>query len=608
MGIRGLIIVVIVLSSIQSFGQTKVIHNGDACYLHVVEKGNTLYGISKKYAVTIPELIKANPTAVTGLSIGQKLYVPIADINRREAKKSPELNGDLLVHKVCKGETLYSLSKKYSLDINDILEANPTVQGESLRKGSLIRIPTVDVKTEKSHVTPAVQDSLLHHEVIPGETLYSLSQYYQVDIDSVRTVNGGLPEGLKAGMTLRIPRFRDGYHSNAMSDNDARVDTNIQTLKLDPRLNMKIGLLLPFALAGTDSSGTVIPREKNDIMKLTDIAYEFYRGVQLGLDELSLFGLHADVTVIDVTGEQVSIDKCIAQNGLEEMDLIIGPLHKDAFEQLSASSKLKNVFRTSPLSSKLNQASSKDEMVSKLKPSDSAMMRTIVSDIKERHLGANVVLLSGAVKSWHTRFKKEWGQPDSSGSASGPTELKEVSWDKNAQDRLKAALKLDGKNIIVFPVEHRPSITDLVSKLATTEFRDLDITLYGMEQWMKYDNLDAEVLERVNLHLPTSRFIDWEEKETVEFIQKFQDEFNTIPSSSAYGLVAYDLVKFYVEGMMMYGEDFLNHQDQAPFTGLATGFHMKKTTGGAWVNEFGYVLEYKDHQFKQAVKSSVDFK
>ncbi len=595
---RLFILVLTVLLTVSSFAQQRVVHNGEACYLHVVEKGNTLYGISKQYAVTIPNIIQANPSAKLGLSIGQKVYIPVEDVNRRAARKSPKLKGNVLVHRVAKGETLYSLSKKYLVDINAILEANPNVKGDGLKKGQLIQIPTIQAKTAKTFVTPAAQDSLIHHDIIIGETLYNLSKIYDITIDSIRNVNGGLKEGLRAGMTLRIPIFRDGYTSHANLNPIAR-DSITSELASDPRLNMKIGLLLPFSLGSADSSGTVIPREKDDIMKLTDIAYEFYRGVQLGLEELSLYGLNAEVVVLDVTGEKRTLEKCLATSKLQDMDLIIGPLHKDAFESVSSDGRLSKVFRTSPLSSNVNVNSNSDSKVSKLKPTDVALMKAMVASIKNRKSYANVILLSGEYKSWDRQFKQVWMEEDSSPLVDSLLMLKEVEWDKNAQQRLKAAMTMDGENIIVFPVDHRPSITDLISKLATSEFRDMEITLYGTEQWMRLDNLDADVLERVHLHVPSSKFIDWESKETVEFIQQFKDEFGTIPSSSAYGLIAYDLVKFYVQGMMMYGEGFLENQNQLPYTGLATGYRMKKIDNGGWLNEFGYMLKYEGHQFKR---------
>ena len=46
--------------------------------IHVVEQGETLYGLAKKYGVTIDELIALNPGSDKGIKVGQKLNVPSA--------------------------------------------------------------------------------------------------------------------------------------------------------------------------------------------------------------------------------------------------------------------------------------------------------------------------------------------------------------------------------------------------------------------------------------------------------------------------------------------------------------------------------------------------
>ena len=47
--------------------------------VHVVEQGETLYGLAKKYGVTVDALITANPGSENGIKIGQKLSIPSSD-------------------------------------------------------------------------------------------------------------------------------------------------------------------------------------------------------------------------------------------------------------------------------------------------------------------------------------------------------------------------------------------------------------------------------------------------------------------------------------------------------------------------------------------------
>lgn len=54
-----------------------VIKVTDADYTHLVKKGETLYGISKKYDTTVEKLVALNPWAEKGIKAGQTLRIPI---------------------------------------------------------------------------------------------------------------------------------------------------------------------------------------------------------------------------------------------------------------------------------------------------------------------------------------------------------------------------------------------------------------------------------------------------------------------------------------------------------------------------------------------------
>ncbi|NNC82401.1 MAG: LysM peptidoglycan-binding domain-containing protein [Flavobacteriales bacterium] len=594
---RTLLVIFGLICVVNLSAQTKVIHDGEACYLHVVEKGNTLYGISKQYAIDIPDLLEMNPEAEQNLSIGQKVFIPIRKVNRKQAKKSPTLEGNLLVHKVAKKETLYSLSKKYRVEINAILEANPGLEKDGLKKGSLIRIPTISAQVDEDFTTPAVKDSLLHHEVIPGETLYSLSKNYEVSIDSIRAVNGGLEEGLRAGMTLRIPRYTDGFDSSQLTLEEDTLESTLE-LERNPRLQMNLGLLLPFTLSSSDSTDRVLFRKPDDIMKMTDIAYEFYRGFRIGMDELSRYGLSANVVVKDVSNNRSSVEKVLRSSDIEDLDFIIGPLHKESFEMMSNDKDMRKVFRASPLSASLDINSSRNEKVARVKTSDLTMIGSMLDHVRAHHEGENVILIGGDIRSWHNQVEDVWYKDTTSMNMTDS--LRTIRWDRKNKSKLIEMMDVEGPNVLIFPVEHRPSITDLISHLAMTEYRDLEITLYGLESWMKYDNLDVDVLDRVDLHIPSSTFIDWESDNVIDFVKTYHDEFNSIPSSSGYALIAYDLTKFYIEGLMMYGPEFLDRQDRLRREGLCSGFIMRKTDSGGWENRFSYMLRYEDYEFQKA--------
>jgi Predicted glycosyl hydrolase len=85
--------------------------NGKNYYIHLVEKGNTLYQLKKIYGVNQKEILNANPNLHSGLIIGQRLLIPV--------------NPTTIHHEIKPKETLYSLAKKYKVSLKSIFKNNP---------------------------------------------------------------------------------------------------------------------------------------------------------------------------------------------------------------------------------------------------------------------------------------------------------------------------------------------------------------------------------------------------------------------------------------------------------------------------------------------------
>ncbi len=106
---------------------------------HTVEKGETFYSISKKYEMTITELLTLNNMTISdNLPIGQRLMVSQA---AGVSSVAPAAPAQPVVHAVVKGETLFSISKKYNTTIQALKTFNNlTVDGVKI--GQKLKIPS----------------------------------------------------------------------------------------------------------------------------------------------------------------------------------------------------------------------------------------------------------------------------------------------------------------------------------------------------------------------------------------------------------------------------------------------------------------------------------
>ena len=118
--------------------QTIVYVNGVKYYVHTVKAGDTLYSISKSYGVDLESITKHNPSASDGLKIDQTLKIPLAqqepNIDKKRKKK------DFEFHTVAAGETLYSISRLYAVSIETILADNADIDPAHISIGTRLYI------------------------------------------------------------------------------------------------------------------------------------------------------------------------------------------------------------------------------------------------------------------------------------------------------------------------------------------------------------------------------------------------------------------------------------------------------------------------------------
>lgn len=99
---------------------------------HEVLPKETLYGISKKYKISIKNLKKWNPILEnTAPAIGQIINIAenkTLTSDKIEVSKPIEIsNSETVIHEVLAKETKYSLSKKYNITIQKLEELNPEI-------------------------------------------------------------------------------------------------------------------------------------------------------------------------------------------------------------------------------------------------------------------------------------------------------------------------------------------------------------------------------------------------------------------------------------------------------------------------------------------------
>lgn len=131
--------------------------------IHRLKRGETLYSLARNYGVSLDALIRRNGISdPSALSVGTRLYIPESSPAAPESGASNPNPAEAAVHVVKKGDTYYSIARRYSIDVALLLELNGRSDGQTLGVGERL--------TVSSSVIPASVQSSEPADPPPGDT------------------------------------------------------------------------------------------------------------------------------------------------------------------------------------------------------------------------------------------------------------------------------------------------------------------------------------------------------------------------------------------------------------------------------------------------------
>ncbi len=151
---------------------------------YIVKKGDSLYSIANKYNTTVDELKRINNLTSNILRIGQVLKLPsdkVSDVEKEE---------NTISYTVQKGDSLYSIARKYSTTIDKIKDLN-NLTTNLLSIGQVLLIPT-DTNLETTYT------------VQKGDSLYSIAKKYDTTVDRLKQLNNLSSNLLSIGQMLIV--------------------------------------------------------------------------------------------------------------------------------------------------------------------------------------------------------------------------------------------------------------------------------------------------------------------------------------------------------------------------------------------------------------------
>jgi len=194
--------------------------------MHIVKKGETLWTIAQRYNLTVNSILTNNNIANSELiSIGQEMKIPShknavaetnivkqAVINKDNSDNnssisnniSPPKKAEPIVYTVKAGDNLWNISRKYGVSVEVISSVNNLKEKDLLSLGQKIEIPAIGGGVSNSNQKQ--EPTIVIYTVVKGDTLWSISQRYDVKMISIISTNN-LKEisRLSIGQKLKLP-------------------------------------------------------------------------------------------------------------------------------------------------------------------------------------------------------------------------------------------------------------------------------------------------------------------------------------------------------------------------------------------------------------------
>jgi len=493
-----------------------------------------------------------------------------------EQRKKPS---NYFYHVIQKGNTLYSLSKEFNQPIDSIKAWNPEIgeQGK-LSVGTVIKIQkserTKASSQAKNTYKVKANDSesdILNKFNIKRKVFRKLNP----QIRSFRNIRSGsivnLPKGVYIDKTS-AEEVTDTIDSSIQTTNynlifkDYARDTTVQS-------KINIALFLPLYAALNDSlnwevsyQDTLKVMTRKDPETIYSKSRDFirlYQGVLLAVEDLKKQGLDINLHVFDTEKKPSVVRQKLQDLAPLKLDIILGPVYSHTFEVVAEYAQANQIPIISPLSSKNSQLHN-NPFVFQLNTSVKSLCDKIFDHLMSDKENKNIVVVHSKNYKILEEYKlvsdieqqlfengKYWQYSNMNYS--------KISFEDYGNLGLECLLSKTQENIIVIPSSKPAVVESFLTNLKILS-KSYPIQLIGFPSWQRYSSMDPSNLFELNTFILSPYFIDYESEKVITFVDRFRYEFDSEPND--YSFRAYDFTMYFASAIKRYGVHFFDHLNE----------------------------------------------
>ena len=505
---------------------------------HIAVQGQTVYWLTQNYNITQEELYKYNPDLEhSPLQAGQVVTIPKKNEAAAQPRKPKVAH---VAHIVKRGETLFSISKSYNADLNEVLELNPEIDAKkpNLRIGQEIKIPLPDAAPISLPVATSKTDTVIIRKDL--QTPANANDHNDMPSQQVSVI--------------------------VADDTSGCVETS--------QKDFRIALFLPLFLAENSPASapdTSLVKDSEGRFRYRDGRYwiyprsanalEFLQGALLAIDSLKKQGLNAEIHVFDTMRDTVKLAQLLKSSAMKDMDLMIGPFATELVNQVTPFARENRIFCVSPIA--VNASSLKNNpYLMQVNAGEINAVNPMV-DFIAKQKNTHITLIGNKrdfdqslFNAYLNRLKTVFADSSFTTLRMHPDSLRDPG----------RYLKKGVMNAVIVPSADETFVTLVTAKLNTST-HNYNVNLYGLASWTKIAGLDLEYLHTLEFRYATAYYIDYDSPQVQNFLQQYQKYYYTEPTMNTgfggispnpyqYAFLGYDITCYLVSALKKYGKDF----------------------------------------------------
>ncbi len=552
--------------------------NGKKYAVHIAQTGNTLWGIHTTYNVPVDDIVAANPGIEKGVKEGFRYLIPLGGADMKV------LSGTIVrEHTVEKGETAFSIAKKYNCSVDDLLKYNPGID-KGLKVGQVLKViiaptseqanPTVKPVEKPAVSTPSITftDTVLVYEVKNSETLYTLSKRFMIPVNDLQKFNNLKSTNIKSGDVLKIPLKKENVKQVQVREVQPKEDIR----KVDEELIFKaktkynIAVLLSFGLNDKGNTG------------LKNLATEFYMGVELAADSLEKLGFDATIKVIDLPMDSVGIMRVLNTPEMKDMDLIFGPLvpqSADIVGRWCGKQKIRMVCPSACNSSLLKN----NPYIYASVTTDMTQQEILAKYTIEKYKTAQIILINPGIAKDQELFDAYRKRFIELSKKNGNVKLIEAKLSDYS-----TFIRKSGESVVILPTRDKGTVLNFINSLhkSVGKLQNADVTVMGVKEWGGFDDIAGYYKTKYKITWASSSDLNYSLPDTQALLRLYRKKYRADMNKA--GAHGFDVVYYFTRTLLM--------KEEVP-SEVVNAFDLKvATTGGGYENQSCFILKHEDYE------------